>query len=249
MIFANIFKIILKVISGICICIGLLFGYIQIAAPSSAAKLLLPSFLHIFIPDKSVDVENKPFIQNTHDINLQMIENKNYMHPVTDVADNFHENRIRHGQDRLTFTDGTYIDGIFNNGKLLRGTYNGIDFIFDGTFKEDNDFDYGRLTTIYGSVFEGSFNLGYLQQGKAIIKYSDGCTYQGEINQGKRNGRGSLIFPDGNIFEGIFLEDNPVQGESICNGKKTAVKFVDGAFIEEKLVKSIQSSSSTIKYN
>lgn len=125
----------------------------------------------------------------------------------------------------------------------MRGTYYAKDFIFDGTFKENNEFDYGKITTINGYVLEGTFQSGRLHQGHARIKYFDGL-YNGEINQGIRNGKGSLSFPDGDTFEGIFLDDLPLQGELTRKGKKIAVKFIDGEFVEEKLLNRIRFTTS-----
>jgi len=236
-------KLFFQVIGVIMSIMALLFTYIQIAAPAPTAQSLLPSFLHVFIPDKTSEIENKPLPQMTIGLNSQ-IESVTYTQKlINDKKDDSFENRVRHGQDRLTYLDGTYVDGLFDHGKLLRGTYYAKDFTFDGTFKDNNEFDYGRITTINGYILEGTFQSGKLQQGQARIKYSDGL-YNGEINQGKRDGKGSLILPDGVIFEGTFLNDSPLQGSLTQNGKNMAVTFIDGEFVEERLLKRIRFNIS-----
>ncbi len=232
-------KSFLKVIGVIISIITVIFSYIRIAAPSPFAQSLLPSFLHIFIPVKSSDLENNPLFQTTINLN-SMIVNEIYKKELinSNKNDSF-ENRVRHGQDRIIFADGSYVNGLFEHDKLLSGTYYAKEFTFDGTFKDNNEFDYGKITTINGYILEGTFQSGKLQQGQARIQYSDGL-YNGEINQGNRNGKGILIFPDGAAFEGTFLDDSPFQGELIRNSKKMAVKFIDGEFVEEKLLNRIR---------
>jgi len=41
------------------------------------------------------------------------------------------------------------------------------------------------------------------------MTYPDGSSYQGDFRQGKRNGQGKLLLPDGKEYNGSFLRDFP----------------------------------------
>lgn len=96
---SEIIKSFLKVIGTI---MTLIFAYIQIAAPAPSAQSLLPSFLHIFIPAKWSESENKLLPQTTIDLNSQIVTECYTKKQIDSNNDSF-ENRVRHGQDRMTF--------------------------------------------------------------------------------------------------------------------------------------------------
>ncbi len=213
--------------------LSIFIGYISIAAPAQSAHSLLPSFLNIFIPAK----EDKQIPELTINFNPTISTNTNEL--ITNSTNDLNTAKVKHGQDRLVFQDGTYVDGIFNQNRLLRGIYIAKDFTFEGTFKDNNEFDYGKLITIYGSIFEGFFQSGQLYQGHARIKYANGYIYNGEIQQGKHHGHGTLTFPDGNTFEGIFLDNVPTRGNLTHDGRITPVKFIDNKFVDEARANSL----------
>jgi hypothetical protein len=40
---------------------------------------------------------------------------------------------------------------------------------------------------------------------------ADGTTYEGRFKSGRRNGKGTLKYPDGRVVEGVFKDDELVR--------------------------------------
>ena len=76
--------------------------------------------------------------------------------------------------------------------------------------------------------------------GKGVMVYSDGSTYNGEWKNGKRHGRGTLHYADGRKYEGEFADDQ-LHGKGIItlpdgrliesrwdNGEQISARFANG---------------------
>jgi hypothetical protein len=74
-----------------------------------------------------------------------------------------------------------------------------------------------------GDVYDGEVKDGK-RHGKGKMIYSDNMVYEGEWNDDNRKGRGKLTFPDGSYYDGEF-KDNKMEG----NGK---MKFSNGVIYE-----------------
>lgn len=77
-----------------------------------------------------------------------------------------------------------------------------------------------RITYVDGSTFEGSVNDERMKHGKGVYQWKkpggEGeeepvvkATYEGEYWNGKRQGRGKMVFPSGDTYHGEW-KDNKV---------------------------------------
>lgn len=66
----------------------------------------------------------------------------------------------------------------------------------------------------------------------SIIEYPDGARYEGGLSDGKRNGEGILIDPNGDSYDGVWIDDEFYSGEIIWR---------DSAFIFDGLCRTIQN--------
>jgi hypothetical protein len=75
----------------------------------------------------------------------------------------------------------------------------------------------GTLTFLdHGKMFEkvtGNFSNGRLQDGHASLVWSDGSSYDGEQQNGRFNGDGTLIAADGHRYRGTWKNDEFVSGD------------------------------------
>ena len=98
------------------------------------------------------------------------------------------ENGIRQGKGVL-LTDNFKYEGQFNGGKI------------DG---------YGKIVFLGSNVleceYEGTFRQNNIE-GNGIMKWKNGNMYQGEMKNGKMNGRGRFIPKDGIPIDGVFKDN------------------------------------------
>lgn len=67
----------------------------------------------------------------------------------------------------------------------------------------DDEPVYGRKIFRKGSVYTGEFNVYYQEHGKGKMIWFDGDTYEGEYNNGEREGYGIISYADGGKYEGM----------------------------------------------
>lgn len=109
------------------------------------------------------------------------------------------------GYKKQSFSDGSYYEGDFVNGKFhgkgkytwANGTY------YEGDFANGDFNGYGKRTYDDGAVYEGEFEND-MRHGKGKLTYADGETYEGEYKEGKRHGKGRCVLPDGTVQDGYF---------------------------------------------
>ena len=111
---------------------------------------------------------------------------------------------------------GAFFDneGNYYKGKLVNGKGNG-----EGELVLSNKVKY--IGNFIDDIPNG--------QGK-MINLLDGSEYEGDIAQGKKEGRGILKFKDGTIYEGEFKDDN-FNGNGVLkffNGRKYEGNFKEG---------------------
>ena len=164
---------------------------------------------------------------------------------------------ILEGQGKVVYADGSWKEGFFEYGELIRGRCK--IFYEDGGWYE-GDYDYGTShgqgKALYadGSYYEGSFVKGVLEgQGKMVwadgSSYSgqwkngqfhgygkridaDGGWYEGDFRDGLSHGRGKVVYADGNWYEGDFTQGS-FNGQGTfawANGDRYTGAFVNGAF-------------------
>ena len=109
----------------------------------------------------------------------------------------------------------------------------------DGTPEETNWIKRaGRCKVTYpnGHIFEGTFDGERVKQGKGIYTWNkageDGeelkqrARFEGEYKDGLRSGVGTMIFPNGDVYEGQW-EDNKVKALFLINGHALIILFID----------------------
>lgn len=109
------------------------------------------------------------------------------------------------GYKKQSFSDGSYYEGDFVNGKFhgkgkytwANGTY------YEGDFANGDFNGYGKRTYDDGAVYEGEFEND-MRHGKGKMTYADGETYEGEYKEGKRHGKGRCVLPDGTVQDEYF---------------------------------------------
>ena len=146
------------------------------------------------------------------------------------------DGKTPHGHGKLVNSDGTLIEGFFQDGDILQGIITRSDgHVEEGTFRDDELIE-GRITYAEGSIREGSFRDEKLNgQGKII--YTDGGIREGTFRDEKLNGQGITIFANGQTQEGQF-RDNKLNGEGrikLNDNYTESGTFRDGNLVEGKI--------------
>ncbi|KJS28859.1 MAG: hypothetical protein VR64_22335 [Desulfatitalea sp. BRH_c12] len=116
---------------------------------------------------------------------------------------------VRDGKGIYKWVDGRVYDGDWQNDgmsgkgivKLPDGSY------YDGEWK--NSWPNGHGIGVYpsaGLTFEGEFKDGK-REGKGTTKWRNGQTYEGEAKGGLMHGKGILKYANGHVYEGEFSND------------------------------------------
>ena len=79
----------------------------------------------------------------------------------------------------------------------------------------------------YGEIENGKPN------GHGTLIYPGGGKYIGEFKDGKRNGQGTYTFPDGDKFVGEFKDWKPWNGTSYNKNGNIHGKYVNGEWIKQ----------------
>lgn len=103
----------------------------------------------------------------------------------------------------------------------FRDAYN-VRGIYTGTIHRSSGMPHGFGTMIYhlgGRYYEGNWHMGHWH-GTGIFRNQEGDVYEGHMVNDLKEGTGKLTYADGRIFEGMFDDDEAVQG---------TIQFPDGA--------------------
>lgn len=114
-------------------------------------------------------------------------------------------NKKKHGKGKLYYTNGDFYDGEWHRDKREgKGKFyiKIEEMMIDGTFVNDEVVN-GKMLCRHGTVFSaiddetnpGRFEKGKLE-GKVRIDYANGNFYVGYFHEGKRSGKGKMIFTD-----------------------------------------------------
>jgi hypothetical protein len=135
-----------------------------------------------------------------------------------DINDSF----IAHGNGHYIEKNGDSFKGLFDHGKYRAGKRIFLNrFSFEGFYNDKGNYDgkaimhfFLRKETIYVEYANG-VALPHI-----FIDYEDGRNYQGEHLQLRPNGKGVLIIPNGDQFEGSFKNTNPFEGKYTTKDKE-----------------------------
>jgi hypothetical protein len=88
---------------------------------------------------------------------------------------------------------------------------------------------YAIITYENGCIFEGEIEDGQ-KNGKGTYTFENGDIYNGEFKNGELNGKGVFTFANGVIYDGEFL-NNKLHGKSVItysNGDKSECNWNNG---------------------
>ena len=176
---------------------------------------------------------NGEFIQNK--TIEEILEEKNPLATTIKLPENI-ENYIEPNcfiSPPIKFSNGEIYKGSWNLNNQRHGY--GINIspegnIYKGLWKEDKVVEYGLFLDLEGNYYKGGLKDGKSDgNGEMVVKdkykyvgtfsddypngngilenYENGTKYNGEILNGKKNGKGVLEFKDGTIYEGDFKND------------------------------------------
>lgn len=110
-----------------------------------------------------------------------------------------------HGTGRLFHTDGTVTAGQWKEGEYI-GTNEYVDNRHLGCIKGDCQNGAGEYIFKDGARYEGQFQDGK-PHGKGTVTYLNGEKYIGELANGKFNGQGTLFRQDDTSVSGYWKDD------------------------------------------
>lgn len=116
----------------------------------------------------------------------------------------------RHGEGTRTYSDGSTFSGKFDKGLRTEGmlTSAGKDYV--GTFQ--SDIPHGRGVLVDADKrYDGEWERG-LFHGRGTLIFRDGGSYKGSFCDGKKQGEGTRVWVSGNRFEGLWQNDDMVEG-------------------------------------
>lgn len=159
------------------------------------------------------------------------------------------DNGLPHGKGQMTFPNGDIYDGEWLNGKMNgQGEYR--------RFNSEKD--------KYVELYIGEFVDGVMQ-GKGRIQFENRIEYEGQWQNGRRSGIGTLWMPTGEYIHGLWKFDEIIRGvrrfengdwyegtfkNSVFHGFGryfySSGTLFDGEFYEGKPIKGISISSEGI---
>lgn len=109
---------------------------------------------------------------------------------------------------KLEFTDGSYFQGTFEKGSIVKGQYFYNNSRYTGTFKNNKKHGKGHIVWIENNVFKYMYDGDWVddkKHGFGSISYPNPHTrYQGEFIHGLKHGSGIINVYDGWLFPTIY---------------------------------------------
>ena len=130
-------------------------------------------------------------------------------------------------------------------GSIFEGQRNGYGTLqypdgwsFKGFWADDLPYT-GEGFYIYanGDHFEGSINDGLCTDGRTSVTLSNGSKYIGKILNGKFNGNGTMVYPNGDKLECFWKDDQPYG--------KCILKYPDGTVCNVEYYPSKHKSTAS----
>ena len=112
-----------------------------------------------------------------------------------------------HGKGKYTWANGTYYEGDFANGDFNgygKRTYDD-GAVYEGEFENDMCHGKGKLTDAAGNVYVGDW-VEDCRHGKGTVRWKDGNVYVGDWVKDARTGKGKYTYADGETYEGEHKE-------------------------------------------
>ena len=147
-----------------------------------------------------------------------------------------------HGEGKYVFSNGDTLEGIFEKGSFLAGTYvseNNPKLTI--TYSEDGGIS-ARIAFPDGTIYEGEFVDGTIS-GHGEMSYANGDTYIGEYASSKRNGEGTYTWAFGDTYIGDWTNDK-MNGNGkytfasgvVLSGVFKSNEFLSGEYFSDNFV-------------
>ena len=161
------------------------------------------------------------------------------------------------GTGRIEWKDGSWYEGDIRNGvREGCGVYTCVTenpFVYDGEWR--NDMFNGSGTCYYGEMgsphrYVGEF-VDCVREGKGTMYYPSGNVYEGEWHAGKRHGHGKFTWVNGSYYVGEFADgEMNGRGEMVYafSSGETPVQFVQANRYVGEFVDSKRSGQGTFHY-
>lgn len=138
----------------------------------------------------------------------------NVIHWHGEIAQGKFRNGKLHGQGKrtwLSWDDREHIEeGQFQNGRLHGQGIKVAEAMWEGEFREEGEFRVGRfvgkITYLDGTIWEGECKNTHDLCGKGKRTFPDGRIEEGLFEDGKLNGKGTIIFSNGEKREGVYIK-------------------------------------------
>ncbi|XP_046329297.1 MORN repeat-containing protein 1-like isoform X1 [Haliotis rufescens] len=131
----------------------------------------------------------------------------------------------KHGHGRLVMKDGTFYEGLFENGEIQGHGYKYFATSgckYTGQFQRGELHGYGIMQYKDGTMFEGEWAHNR-KQGFGVLKTGENSTYEGDFVGSMRHGDGTMIYDgvykasNGDRYDGNWVMDKRQgQGHLIC---------------------------------
>ena len=116
----------------------------------------------------------------------------------------------RHGKGKLTYAAGGWYEGEWAEDKFNGyGIMHDEDGIYEGEWLNGTYHGKGKFTC-ESDWYEGDWVEGEMS-GYGVMHYDDGGEYAGEWLNGKYHGHGTLTFPNGDLLQGNWVDDEFVE--------------------------------------
>jgi hypothetical protein len=119
----------------------------------------------------------------------------------------------RHGQGKITFSDGSKYDGAWNNDIIEgKGThYFANKAVYEGNFKNNKQNGIGTMTFANKNVYNGAWKDSKMEgQGKMTFANKD--VYNGAWKDSKIHGQGKMTFANKDVYNGAW-KDSKIHGQ------------------------------------
>jgi len=101
-----------------------------------------------------------------------------------------------HGRGEIIQKDGSFCEGYFQNGDLVRGRDFMTDWWYDGEWQDGEWHGQGTMTWYNGDKYVGSY-VNDKREGLGKHTWPDGHEYDGEWRNSNTHGVGIWTYPDG----------------------------------------------------
>ncbi|CAF1420917.1 unnamed protein product [Adineta ricciae] len=170
------------------------------------------------------------------------------------VYDGEWQNGKKHGEGAHHYRNGDVYNGSWQNGlRHGHGTYTyhkktanqSVKYV--GNWENDQKHGKGTMTFSNGDKYEGDWKNNNMESKKSIYTYKDNSKYEGAWKNDDKNGEGVLTYSNGDVYEGQF-KDGKRHGKGtykFSQGQSKVGYYVDDKRVSGKPNGSEQAATTT----